>query len=216
MGPPGAGKGSLSQLCVDEFGWVQLSTGFLCRKHIAAQTTIGRQIDFFIKSGKLVDDSLIVDMVEEWLAEQIDQQRGVILDGFPRSVVQAQALDEILKKFESILNFKLVSLCVSDEILLDRLAARYVCENKDCQAVYSMTDDALKPKKHGACDRCLNPLMRRSDDGAHTVLDRLKAYYGYAKPLIEFYEQKGRSIIELDGEKPLADVFIDFKKVIYG
>ena len=104
MGPPGAGKGSLSQLCVDEFGWVQLSTGFLCRKHIAAQTTIGRQIDFFIKSGKLVDDSLIVDMVEEWLAEQIDQQRGVILDGFPRSVVQAQALDEILKKFESISN----------------------------------------------------------------------------------------------------------------
>ncbi|MBI2774644.1 nucleoside monophosphate kinase [Candidatus Dependentiae bacterium] len=216
IGPPGAGKGSLSQLCVDELGWVQLSTGFLCRKHIAAGTQIGQEIDFSIKSGKLVEDRLIVSMVEQWLLEQIDQHSGVILDGFPRSVFQAQALDEILKKYASILNFKLVKLAVSDEILIDRLAARFVCENKDCQTVYSAAQDALKPKEAGICDRCSSKLVRRSDDGGNVVKERLKAYHGYAKPLIEYYEQQGKQIAQLDVEKPLAEVFVDFKNALYG
>ena len=96
IGPPGAGKGSISQLCVQAFGWKQLSTGYLCRKHINEQTEIGKEIDFSIKSGKLVSDRLIVTLVEQWLADPSQHESPIILDGFPRNIAQAEALHEII------------------------------------------------------------------------------------------------------------------------
>ena len=118
LGPPGSGKGSLSQLCVENFGWKQLSTGYLCRKHIKEQTEIGKQIDFLIKSGKLISDKLIIDMVEQWLQESMRQSSFIILDGFPRNIAQAEAFHEIIDKKLSFFKIEIFKLFVSDEIVV--------------------------------------------------------------------------------------------------
>ncbi len=171
IGPPGAGKGSLSQLCTSQFGWMQLSTGFLCRKHIAEQTPIGKQIDFSMKSGKLVDDALIVQMVEEWLVAHASEYHGIILDGFPRTVTQAQALAALLSKKVPFCRLNVVRLTACDTTIVERLASRFVCENKDCQKVYSVADGALQPHKMGKCDDCSSSLVRRSDDHFIRIMD---------------------------------------------
>jgi adenylate kinase len=214
IGPPGAGKGSLSQLCTTQLGWMQLSTGFLCRKHIAEQTPIGKQIDFFIKSGKLVDDALIVQMVEQWLVDHASEYQGIILDGFPRTVTQAQALEALLNKEASFCRLNVVRLTACDSTIVERLATRFVCDNKDCQKVYSGAHTALQPQKIGKCDDCSSALVRRSDDHFDTIKERLKTYHGYERNLLEFYENNGHPVKEINVERPLFEVFEDFKKMI--
>ncbi len=214
LGPPGSGKGSLSQLCVESFGWKQLSTGFLCRKHIKEQTEIGKQIDFFIKSGKLISDKLIVDMVEQWLEESTQQDSFIILDGFPRNIVQAEALHEIIDKKRFFFKIEIFKLFVSDEIVLQRLLARYICDNKDCQAVYSMNTAGLKPKEIGICNHCFAKLIRRSDDEGKTIRNRIDTYRIHEKGLVDFYALKGLKVNEINVEKSLDMVFQNFKNMI--
>ena len=216
VGPPGSGKGSLSQLCIKEFGWKQLSTGDLCRKHIAEQTEIGKQIDFALKSGKLVNDGIIVDMVNKWLTEQIKSGANVLLDGYPRNLVQARALDAFLKdeKFAKI-ELRVVRFVASDEVVINRLSSRCICSNKDCQAVYSMAkDSSFRPKENMICDTCSSPLKIRSDDNLDSIKERLKIYHEYEDSMLHFYSEVGYTILEVDAERSLKDVFENFKTVV--
>ena len=215
IGPPGCGKGSLSQLCVRKLGWVQLSTGSLCRKHIAQRTEIGKQIDFSIKSGNLVTDELIVAMVEQWLGENVHQQGGVILDGFPRTVAQAESLQGLIQEKLQDCSVKVIQLGASDEVIVHRLLGRFVCENNDCQAVYSNhVSSALTSQKSNVCDICSSKLTRRDDDEEVTIRKRLTTYYGYEQSLIDFYRFHGQEVAKLNVEKPLDMVFKDFTKII--
>ncbi len=213
IGSPGAGKGSISMRAIQELGWVQLSTGNLCRKHIAEQTEIGKQIDFALKSGKLVSDSLISRMVGQWIAEHSDG--GIILlDGYPRTVAQGQHLSDLLQDQLKDWKLTVIRLVLSDEQVIMRLSGRYVCENKDCQAVYSVVPgSSLAPKKANVCDVCLSTLTRRNDDNSESIRERLIVYHQHEGALLDFYRSNGQVIQECDVDKPFDDVFADFKRI---
>ncbi len=215
MGPPGSGKGSISSLCTQELAWVQLSTGNLCRRHIAEQTEIGREIAFAIKSGKLVSDHLITSMVDVWLTEQLDNGSVVILDGYPRAVAQAKALKSLLKdKFPS-LQLHVVNFVVPDEIIISRLTNRVICSNSECQAVYTATPGSpQQSKKAMVCDMCASPLVQRSDDTLVAAKERLDIYHKHTQDLLQFYRDIKQPVIELKADVPLSHVFNDFKKLM--
>jgi adenylate kinase len=215
IGPPGSGKGSLSHLCVKDLGWVQLSTGSLCRKHIAQNSPIGEKIDFAIKSGKLIEDDLIVSMVSEWLEQNNVQNEYIILDGFPRTIAQAEALDKLLRdKFASV-QIHTVKLDVSSETVIKRLSARFICPNDACQAVYStLADSNLKSQDLYKCDECSRVLVSRSDDTIEAIKERLVLYYAYEQMLIDYYKHKNQFIGEINVEQSLSTVFQDFKLLL--
>lgn len=206
LGPPGSGKGSLSQLCIQELEWGHLSTGNVCRKHIIEKTDIGKAIDFAIKSGKLIDDDLIMRMVHEWINEIMHNRKAVILDGSPRTVAQAQVLYALVN--DKNLNLTVVKLDISNELVEHRLNNRYTCQNKNCQAVFSL------PILSMACNKCDDMLVRRPDDELDAIRQRLATYYHHVKGLIDFYQSNGCSIINLNVEKSLQSVFEDFKMLI--
>lgn len=215
IGPPGSGKGSLSSLCVEKLGWIQLSTGDLCRKNIAEQTSIGQQIDFAIKSGKLVPDSLITEMVVQWFEQQNELPASVILDGYPRTVAQAQEFTALLSSRLAMFDLKVVRFAISDEQVVERLSGRFICSNKGCQAVYSLVPgSALAPKHVMECDRCHSALVRRSDDCEEAIRTRLKVYHQHEQGLISFFEENGYPIEKCDVEKPLPDVFKEFQQLV--
>jgi adenylate kinase len=215
IGPPGSGKGSLSQACVKELGWAQLSTGDLCRHHIADGTELGKQIDFFIRSGKLIPDALMIDMVEKWLLEKLNSLDVLILDGFPRTVIQAEALDSLLKKEAfSTVHLQIVRLEIADENVVHRMMSRLVCPQ--CGTVYSKEHEELKPKCEMLCDRCHGvALIVRSDDTADSIQHRLMIYHKHAQELLGYYQKQDlKKVAVLDAHKPLQDVFVDFVKMI--
>lgn len=215
VGPPGSGKGSLSMLCTSKLGWTQLSTGNLCRMHIAQQTEIGKKIDEVIKAGKLISDELITQMVDEWFAQSVDSSKPIILDGYPRTIAQAKAFTQILKEKYVDVRLNVVRISVADEVAMTRLCSRYICSNKKCQAIYSLLETSvMKPKTASECDTCGSQLERRKDDFPETVKKRLETYKKHEKDLLNFYENSGQSVIECSGEKPLDAVFSDFKQLI--
>lgn len=214
IGPPGSGKGTVSQLCVNTLGWVQLSTGNLCRKHIAENTQIGKQIDFALKSGKLVSDSLINEMVHDWFGTTIQRSDNIILDGYPRTVAQAKALHDFLVKSMPEVRVQVVRFFASDEVVISRIGHRLVCSNKDCQQVYSTNPGARKPKHEMICDECSSLLVRRNDDEGSSVKDRLQTYHKHERELIDFYKQAHLAVREFEVERPLEQVFDDFKKIV--
>lgn len=216
IGPPGSGKGTLSELCLKKCNWIQLSTGNLCRRHINQKTEIGKLIDFTIKSGKLISDRVIISMVEEWLIEQSENNNSIILDGFPRTIGQAKALAELLQK-ERFSNFKvkLIKMNVKDEQIIARLSARRICNNSKCQAVYSLIENSsLKPKKSNFCDKCSEKLIQRSDDNKESIKERLKIYYQHEKELINFYKDISYSVIDLNVDQLIEKVFEDFLNLV--
>lgn len=215
IGPPGAGKGSLSQLCRKRLGLAQLSTGDLCRRHIAEKTEIGQQIDFFIQSGKLIPDSLVIDMVEKWLLEKFQNLDALILDGFPRTLAQAEALDELLMKDEfSSVQLNVLELNIDDQIIIDRLSSRLICPNKECGSVYSKKDPQLAPREAMMCDYCPGvQLIVRSDDTPESVVRRLESYHKHAQELVKYYEDKGRFVYQLAVDRPIEEVYSDFVKL---
>ncbi len=210
IGPPGSGKGSLSQLCVESLDWKQLSTGALCRKHIAEGSLVGKQIDLAIKSGKLIDDALVLDMVSQWLTSLGTNQENIILDGFPRTRPQAQALMNLLGAQFTGCNLTVVEFFISDAEAVNRLAARFVCTDKKCEAIYSERSSELAPSNQKACDRCGNALERRADDQPETVKQRLATYHKHADPLLAFYHETGQPVFRVDVEKPLEIVYKEF------
>lgn len=212
VGPPGSGKGTLSRRCVKELDYKQLSTGDLCRQHIAQGTSIGKAIDLAIKSGKLVDDALIADMVKEWFLQAGDRSR-VILDGFPRTVVQARVFGDFVAKQLKHDAVSVVRLTVSQDVVVNRLGARVVCSKNGCQAVYS-TDPhspfvSLQPN---ICDRCASALIKRPDDEVSAIVERLKIYGMHEVQLLAFYETLGYKMVTLDAGGAADDIFAQFAR----
>ena len=216
LGAPGAGKGSLSGLCVSQLGWTQISTGNLCRWHIAEQTEVGREIDFAIKSGKLISDELMTNMVAEQLHRlAVAAERNVILDGYPRTVPQAKSLYEQLQGESARYVLRVVLLEIDKDEVVARLNSRMVCSNKACQAVYSTRfESGMRSKQAGICDLCGSTLEHRKDDAEETIMTRLAQYEKHVTPLIEFYESVGQRIVKLNANKPIVEVFANFKKIV--
>jgi len=213
VGPPGAGKGSLSRMCVEQFGWKQISTGNLCRMHIQEQTEIGKEIDFAIKSGKLISDTLVTKMVVDWLSEQSGNET-LILDGYPRTVAQAEMLEGLIKSKFPSLKITIVRLVISNEEVVARLGTRKICENKACQAVYSSRAVSLKAHDGSSCDRCGYPIVQRNDDTPQAIIERLKTYYKHEQPLLDLYQTMGYSLPKLNVNRPINMVFEELKKMV--
>jgi adenylate kinase len=210
IGPPGSGKGTLSQHCVKQLGWNQFSTGDLCRKHIKEQTEIGKNIDFAIKSGKLIDDALIVQMVKDSLENHPVADTSVILDGFPRTKPQAQALQQLLKDSFSESRLWVVVFDIPDDVVIKRLSTRIVCSNSSCQAVYTLNNGSLASRKEGICDACGASLVQRSDDQAAAIKQRLVMHHEHAQRVLSFYETSELNVVHLQADKPFDDVCKEF------
>jgi len=192
LGPPGAGKGTQAKWLQERFEACQVSTGDILRKAVAEQTPLGKQAAAYINRGALVPDSLIVDLVAERLKEK-DCDKGFVLDGFPRTISQAESLEEILKKMRLALDCVL-SVQVPHRVIVERLAGRRTC--KGCGALYHLTLDP--PSKEGVCDRCGGELYKRDDDGEETITARLKVYEAQTAPLVNYYRERGM-LREIDG-----------------
>lgn len=215
LGPPGSGKGSLSKLFVKRFGWSQLSTGNLCRQHISARTEIGKQIDFIIKSGKLISDSLVIDMVDHWMKNELNKPANIIFDGFPRTGAQAEAFYNLLfsNNFNRN-NLKIVKMEIPHEALVSRLTNRFICQDNKCQAVYSLSENSCKPKVEFRCDECSNPLIRRSDDIEDSIKERLTIYNKHEEDILSFYKKIGHKVDHIKVEKPLEHVFEELLNIL--
>ncbi|KUJ85797.1 adenylate kinase [Ruegeria marisrubri] len=186
LGPPGAGKGTQARMLEEKFGLVQLSTGDLLREAVAAGTEAGKAAKAVMEAGELVSDDIVIAILRDRMA-QPDCARGVILDGFPRTTVQAEALDALLAENGQKINAA-VSLEVQDSEMVTRISGRYSCAK--CGEGYH--DTFKKPEREGVCDKCGGTeFKRRADDNAETVASRLAAYHEQTAPLIDYYEGKG-------------------------
>lgn len=200
FGPPGAGKGTQAKRLEDKYGIAQLSTGEMLRAEVAEQTEIGRTADTLMKQGKLVPDALITSMIDARLDRE-DCRGGFILDGFPRTVAQAEALDDVLAAKGLKLD-RVLSIEVDDEAMVERIVGRFTCAK--CGEGYHET--FKRPKVDGVCDVCgSTEFARRSDDNAETVRQRLKAYHQETAPVLHYYENQG--LVEtVDGMGSIDDV----------
>lgn len=207
MGPPGAGKGTQAALIKDAYNIPHISTGDMFREAMKNQTELGILAKSFIDKGELVPDSVTVALVKERL-QQSDCLAGFMLDGFPRTVYQANELEVILNELNMPLDASL-NVDVDLNLLIDRIVGRRVCPQ--CGAGYHI--DSLKPLVEGVCDKCHSQLIQRKDDTYETVSNRLNVYTKQTKPLIDFYRDKG-ILKEVDGAKAIEDVFKDIQKLL--
>ena len=200
LGPPGAGKGTQAVRLVEKYEIPHISTGDIFRKNIKEGTELGKKAQEYMNAGALVPDELVVDLVKDRL-QQDDCKNGFLLDGFPRTIFQAEKLDEFLS--ESNLKMDIViNLKVEKEALIKRLTGRRVC--KDCGASYHIVN--IPPKKEGVCDICGGELIQRKDDNIETVENRINVYEEQTAPLIGYYKEAG-SLVDFDGEASLDEIF---------
>ncbi|MFH1035022.1 MAG: adenylate kinase [Pseudomonadota bacterium] len=207
LGPPGAGKGTQAKMLIDAYGIPQISTGDMLRAAVKNQTQLGLEAKKFMDSGQLVPDSVVIGLAKDRIA-QPDCAKGFMLDGFPRTVPQAEALDKVLadmgKKIDHV-----ISIEVANSELMGRLTGRRTC--KACgQGFHVMFDP---PKTAGKCDKCGGDLFQRDDDNEATVGNRLKVYDDQTKPLIDYYQAKGL-LRPIDGVGAITDIFGRIKAVM--
>lgn len=207
LGPPGSGKGTQATRIEKEFGIPHISTGDIFRYNISRNTPIGLEAKSYIEKGLLVPDDLTLRIVENRFLEE-DCKNGFMLDGFPRTLVQAEALDKVLGEKSKGLD-AVVNLEVSDDVIIHRMTNRRVC--KECGESYNLC--FYKPIVEGICDKCGGSLITREDDGLETVSNRLKVYKNQTYPLIEYYKGKG-IMVTVNGELPADEVFKDIKKAL--
>ncbi len=201
LGPPGAGKGTQSKYLEDQFHLKQLSSGDMLRHAIATGSPVGALAKPYMEGGKLVPDDVVVGVVFETVEGLPKDLPGFILDGFPRTVQQAEVLDGLLDRSGKSVGAVIV-VDGSDDALVKRISARFTCSN--CGDVYN--DFFRLPKAEGVCDRCgSTSFKRRSDDNPETVRERLVVYHNQTKPLIDYYRAKGKLHV-IDGELPIGDV----------
>ncbi len=209
FGPPGSGKGTQAKALIKALGIPQLSTGDMLRESIKAGTSLGKKAKEYMDLGKLVPDEVMIGMIQSRI-QSADCSKGFMLDGFPRTVAQASALDSMLQsaglKLDSVLSFE-----VNRAELISRLAGRLVCSN--CGASYH--EQSKPPKKDGICDLCNGPVMKRPDDTPSVVENRLDTFLASTKPVADFYQAQGRlKLIQAEGSE--GQVFERIMKAIGG
>lgn len=204
LGPPSAGKGTQSELLSKEFGIPKISTGEILRQAVKSDTALGERTRGYLKEGSLVPDEVVVEIVEKRLCEP-DAHGGFILDGFPRTISQAESLDVFLRDMGNELD-AIIDLEVDDDVLIERFAGRRVCEV--CGATYHVRHNP--PKVLGSCDKCGGSLIQREDDKIETVKERIKVYHKETEPLIDYYKRTGL-ILRIDASRGINAVFEEIK-----
>ncbi len=200
LGAPGSGKGTAAKILSKKTGLPHISTGDMFREQIKKETELGKLSNSYISNGKLVPDEVTIDIVKDRLNWE-DAKNGVILDGFPRTEIQAKALDEILKEQGKKVTI-VPELVIPDQIIIERILNRATCSNKECGAIYNTK--FKPPKVEGICDICGSKLITRNDDNEETIKKRLEVYHQNSKDLIEFYKEKG-VLKTIEPEEPAAD-----------
>ena len=209
LGPPGAGKGTQAERLVERYSWPQISTGDMFREALGKGTPLGLEARGYMDAGKLVPDDVVERMVAERLSKE-DCVEGFILDGFPRSVHQAKALDEYLEGQGRAIDL-VVNIAVDEDLLVERLTARRMC--RDCGNIHNMV--FTPPKVAGCCDKCGGDLYQRDDDTEKTVRARLEVYKSQTEPVIGYYEPSGK-LVTVDGARKPDEVFEGIAKAIEG
>ncbi len=207
LGAPGAGKGTQAKKLIEKYGIPQISTGDILRAAVAAGTPLGKEAKSYMDKGELVPDRIVLGMVEERL-KQDDCKKGYILDGFPRNVAQAEALDKLLNALGMPLDAAL-SVDVPFDDLMKRLTGRRTC--KACAQMYNVYFNP--PKKEGVCDKCGGELFQRDDDKEATIKKRLEVYNSQTAPLIEYYSKKG-ILKSVKGTGSIDEIFNNLCKVL--
>ncbi len=196
LGPPGTGKGTMAKKAQEKFGLVQISTGDLFRDNLKNNTELGKKVKTFMDSGELVPDQLTFDMLKDRLGKG-DLDKGFILDGYPRTIPQADLLDTENIEIHAVLNF-----IAKEETILQRLGGRWTC--KTCGAIFHATN--LPPKKEGICDNDGGELYQRDDQKPDAIKVRLKEYKNKTEPLIQYFKDKDL-LIDIDTERPVDEIF---------
>ncbi len=201
LGPPGAGKGTLAAQVSEEYKIPQISTGDIFRENIKNQTELGKKVKAIMDAGGLVSDEVVLEIVEDRLKKD-DCKNGFILDGFPRTIPQAEAFEKLG------IDVKVVNFEVNNQLIIDRLSNRRVC--KECKANYNVK--FLPPKVEGKCDKCGGELFTREDDKLESITHRLEVYRKETEPLIDFYRKLDK-MIDIDSARDSSEVLVDFKKI---
>ncbi len=188
LGAPGAGKGTVAKLLTALDGSVQISTGDILRAEVRAGSDLGKEAQGFMNAGDLVPDTVIMGMMEKRLQEP-DCRKGFLLDGFPRTIPQAEELKTMMAKLNIDLDM-VVNIDVPRDVILDRLCTRRTCENAECQAIYNVKSNPTK--NDGICDKCGSPVIQRADETEEAITHRLETYNEKTAPLIGFYEKEGK------------------------
>ncbi|WP_415817917.1 adenylate kinase [Mesobacillus thioparans] len=209
MGLPGAGKGTQADKIVGKYNIPHISTGDMFRAAIKEGTELGLQAKSFMDKGELVPDEVTIGIVRERLSKE-DCENGFLLDGFPRTVAQAEALDSMLADLGKKIDY-VINIDVDQSILMERLTGRRICKN--CGATYHLVFNP--PAKEGVCDRCGGELYQRADDNAETVQNRLDVNIQQTKPLLNFYEDKGY-LRNINGQQDIGVVFADIEELLGG
>lgn len=209
MGLPGAGKGTQAEKIVEKYGIPHISTGDMFRSAMKEGTELGLKAKSFMDSGNLVPDDVTIGIVRERLAKD-DCKKGFLLDGFPRTVAQAEALENILSEMNRSIDYVLY-IDVAQESLLKRLTGRRIC--KDCGATYHVIFNP--PAKEGVCDKCGGELYQREDDNEITVKTRLEVNIEQSQPLLDFYQEKGY-LRKINGEREIDEVFSSLDELLRG
>ncbi len=208
MGPPGAGKGTQAKRLEDGRGLIQLSTGDMLRATVESGSEVGQQAKAIMERGELVSDEIMIAMIRDRIQHR-DCENGFILDGFPRTVAQAEALDEMLTTMDVRLDH-VIEMKVDDGILVDRVSGRFSCTN--CGTGYH--DRFQKPRREGVCDSCGGTeFTRRKDDNAETVASRLEAYHTQTAPLLPYYKEQG-TLKSVDGMADIDEVTRQIEAVL--
>jgi adenylate kinase len=203
LGPPGVGKGTIAKMLVDKYQIIQISTGDLLRAAVKEGTELGKKAKSYMDSGGLVPDELVINLLKERIAKP-DCKKGFILDGFPRTIPQAEALDKSGVKIDKVLNF-----IAKRDIIIQRLSGRRTCKN--CGAIFHVVN--IPPKKEGICDKCGGHLFQRDDDKAEAIQNRLVVYDKQTAPLVDFYKKK-KNIADIDAMQDLNKILADSVKAV--
>jgi adenylate kinase len=209
MGLPGAGKGTQAEKIVEKYGIPHISTGDMFRAAIKEGTKLGLQAKSYMDRGDLVPDEVTIGIVRERLSKD-DCQKGFLLDGFPRTVAQAEALENILAELNRSIDY-VINIDVDKDILMERLTGRRICKN--CGATYHLVFNP--PSQSGVCDKCGGELYQRADDNEETVANRLEVNLKQTQPLLDFYQAKGY-LRNINGQQEIDKVFQDISELIGG
>ncbi|MBO4799584.1 MAG: adenylate kinase [Lachnospiraceae bacterium] len=207
LGAPGAGKGTQAKMIADKYGVPHISTGDIFRANIKEGTELGKKAKTYMDKGLLVPDELVVDLVVDRVKNP-DCEKGYVLDGFPRTIPQAECLDKALAEMNDSMDYA-INIDVPDENIITRMGGRRACVG--CGATYHVVN--IPPKKEGICDRCGGELILRDDDKPETVKKRLDVYHEQTQPLIDYYTKKG-IIKDVDGTQQMDDVFNAIVKIL--